>query len=125
MILSDDSNNPDKLPLENLKKMIWDLSKEHKQINCIVFAACKSEKQAKEISMFIPYCIGMSTTVYEEVSSFFTKGFFEGFIRDKQNFEYAFNMGVSAIKNCGIKDYEPLFNIPVLYKDGVKYEKEK
>jgi SIR2-like protein len=125
LILSNEDNKPDYLPLENLKEMIDDLVKEHNQINCIVFAACKSEKQAKEISKIIPYCIGMTQTIYEDVSSIFTKGFFEGFIRDKQNIKYAFNMGVSAIKNCGNKDYEKLYTIPVLYEDGLAYEKEK
>lgn len=124
LILTSINNEPDYLPLDELRDMIKDLAVEHTQINCIVFAACKSEKQAKEISTIVPYCIGMSETILEEVSSYFTIGFFQGFVRDNQNFKYCFNMGVSAIKNCEIKGYRQYANIPVLYINGKKYEKQ-
>ena len=125
LILSKENNKPDYFPLEELKEMIELLVEEHKQINCIVFAACKSEQQAKEISKIIPYCIGMSETVHQDVSSFFTIGFFQGFIKDKQNFEYAFRNGVSAIKNCDNDEFKTMYNIPVLYQDGIKYQKKQ
>ena len=123
LILSKENNKPDYFPLEELKEMIGLLSVEHKQINCIVFSACKSEKQAKEISKIInAYCIGMSKTVDQDVSDLFTKGFFQGFIRDKQNFEYAFRNGVSEIKNSTKDEYKAMYTIPVLYKNGERYE---
>lgn len=123
LVLSDENNKPANLPLEELKEIIVELVVLHTQINCIVFAACKSEKQAQEISKVVPYCVGMNKTVYEEVSDLFTKGFFEAFIRDNQNFEYAFNMGVLAIKNCDKAELREYHTIPVLYKNGIAYKK--
>lgn len=124
LILTTINNKPDYLPLDELKDMIKDLAEVHSQINCIVFAACKSEKQAEEISTIIPYCIGMSETILEEVSSYFTIGFFQGFVRDNQNFRYCFNMGISAIRNCEKAEYRKYADIPVLYINGKKYNKQ-
>jgi hypothetical protein len=122
LILSGENNQPDKMPLEDLKEVLQNLLKVHKQINCIVFSACKSEKQAQEISKMVPCCIGMNQSVLEEVSSIFTKGFFEAFIRDGQNFEYAFKNGVLAIKNSEKADFRVYFDIPVMYKAGELYK---
>ncbi len=118
LILSDDVNSPIKLPLSDLIDIIKHLVNVHKQINCIVFSACNSAEQAKEISEVIPYCVGMSQAVDEEVSMTFTKGFFKGFIEDKKNIEYAFKNGTLAIKHSDDLQTRPFFNIPVLYKNG-------
>lgn len=118
LILSTQNNTSAKLPLKSLVEIVNLLIEEHKQLSCIVFSACKSKIQAKEISTVIPYCIGMSENIDEDVSMIFTKGFFQAFIRDKQNIEYAFKNGISAIKNCGDSQLESFFNIPILYKNG-------
>lgn len=125
LILSTDKNKPDKLPLQNLKDIIENLVTVHKQITCVVFSACKSEIQAKEISRLIPYCVGMSEPVSEKVGFAFTEGFFQGFILDKQNIEFAFNNAVQVIQNHGDNEINPFFTIPVLYKNGEKYTKDK
>jgi hypothetical protein len=125
LILSTDKNKPDKLALQDLKDIIENLVNVHKQITCIVFSACKSEIQAKEISGLIPYCVGMSEPVSEKVGFAFTEGFFQGFILDKQNIQFAFNNAVQVIKNHGDNEISPFFNIPVLYENGKKYTKEK
>ena len=122
LALSGSENNSDDFPLEELKELIEQLVVENTQINCIVFAACKSEKQAKEISKIVPYCIGMNQPVLEEVARIFTSGFFKGFIKDKQNFEYAFNMGVLSIKTCENDQLRKFYKIPTLYKNGVEYK---
>lgn len=121
LILSTGDNTPIKLPLTDLRGIIKLLWTEHKQLKCIVFSACKSEKQAKEISTIIPYCIGMRESVDEDISMIFTRGFFQGFINDKQNIEYAFNNGVSAIKNHDDAQKAQFFNLPVLYINGEIY----
>jgi len=122
LILSDPNNNPDTLPLSELKVIIRNLLVEHKQINCIVFAACKSANVAREISTLVPFCIGMNDNVYEDVSDSFTRGFFEGFIRDNQNFQYAFNMGVLGIRNCDQEKYRQFHTVPVLFANGEAIE---
>ncbi len=125
LILNDKDDKSEYLPLEDLKEMISELAKEHTQINCVVFSACKSDVQAMEISKIVPYCIGMKSTVLEEVSDVFTKGFFEAFIKDSQNFEYAFNVGKLAIKNSANDKLREFHGIPILYKEGKVYEKAK
>ena len=123
LILSKEDNTAEPLPLTDLKEIIDTLLEKNRQINCIVFSACKSEIQAKELSSSIRscYCIGMNENVDEEVSEFFTMGFIEGLLEDNQNFRYAFKRGVEAIKNCKKEVYRKFHTIPVLYVNGLKY----
>ncbi|MHA4810835.1 SIR2 family protein [Flavitalea flava] len=118
LILSDDMNAPAKLSLQALKEIIEHLVQEHKELECIVFSSCKSEIQAKEISLLLPFCIGMSENIDEEASTVFTKGFFEGFIKEQNNLAYAFDNGVGLLKNHKSDLVNRSFSIPVMYHNG-------
>lgn len=118
LILSDDKRAPTRMPLTELAEIIRHLAEVHKQLQCIVFSACRSELQAREISTIIPCCIGMRDNVDESVSNVFTSGFFEGFIGQQSNLEYAFNNGIGLLKTSDDPQISQFYKIPVMYRNG-------
>lgn len=119
LYLSGDENSSVTMPLAVLKEKMDLLFEIHKQLQCIVFSACKSELVAREISAIIPWCIGMKENVDELVSNTFTRGFFQGLLSNKEiNIKYAFENGIDAIKSAGDPRINQCFKIPLLYHEG-------
>lgn len=78
-------------------------------IKCVVLNSCYSESQALEISKHIPYVIGMKKSVNDKAAIAFSVGFYTALGAGK-DIEFAFRMGVVAVKLEGITGSE----IPVL-----------
>lgn len=80
-----------------------------KDIKCVVLNSCYSESQALEISKHIPYVIGMKKSVNDEAAIAFSLGFYAALGAGK-DIEFAFKMGVVAVKLEGVSGAE----IPIL-----------
>lgn len=78
-------------------------------IKCVVLNSCYSESQALEISKHIPYVIGMKKSVNDKAAIAFSVGFYTALGAGK-DIEFAFRMGVVAVKLEGITGSE----IPIL-----------
>jgi len=78
-------------------------------IKCVVLNSCYSESQALEISKHIPYVIGMKKSVNDKAAIAFSVGLYTALGAGK-DIEFAFRMGVLAVKLEGITGSE----IPVL-----------
>jgi CHAT domain len=70
-------------------------------VKCVLLNACFSESQAKAILQHIPYVIGMRAEMPDEAAIKFSVGFYKAIAAGK-TLEFAFNLGVNAIKLEGI-----------------------
>lgn len=66
-------------------------------IRCVVLNACFSENQAKAISEYIPFVVGMNASMPDEAAIAFSIGFYRA-IGAGEDVEFAFKMGCNAIK---------------------------
>lgn len=71
------------------------------KVECVFLNSCYSESQAKEISKFIPYVIGMKSSVPDTAAIAFSTGFYSALGAGK-DYNFAFKMGVVSIKLAGI-----------------------
>ena len=66
-------------------------------VECVVLNACYSEEQAKAISAFINYTVGMNAPINDVAASMFSEGFYDGLGAGK-SYEVAFKLGRNAIE---------------------------
>jgi len=86
-------------------------------IKIVVLSACYSSEQAKEISYYIPYVIGMSNEISLNTATNFAESFYQRYILMKENIEYNFKLSKNTIELSNKDD----FNVPVLYRNGEIY----
>ena len=79
-------------------------------VECVVLNACYSEVQAKAISQYIPYVIGMSNAIGDKAACEFSVGFYDALGAGK-TIPFAFNIACNAIQMAGMNDQHLL---PVL-----------
>ncbi len=81
------------------------------RVECVVLNACYSDFQAKAISQYINYVIGMSQSIGDKAAIEFSVGFYTA-LGAGESIEFAYELGCNAIQLEGIS--EDL--TPVLYK---------
>jgi len=70
-------------------------------LQCVVLNACYSEVQAKAISEYIPFVIGMSEEIGDKAAIEFTVAFYDA-IGAGRDIKFAFDLATVAIKLAGI-----------------------
>ena len=98
------------LPVEPI--ILADLFKQLSgKIKCVILNACYSEKQAKAISQYIDYVVGMSQAISDNAAMTFSIGFYQALGAGK-NIEEAFEFGKiqSGLQSA------PEYQTPVLHK---------
>jgi len=94
------------------------------QVHCVVLNGCYSEVQAKAISTYIPYVIGMNQSIGDRAAITFAVGFYDALGAGK-DIEFAYKLGCTAIQLEGIREHLT----PILLKksttEGDKTEKNK
>lgn len=85
-------------------------------IDVVVFNSCYSESQAKVVGKYVPYVIGTSRAIGDDIAIAFAAGFYTG-ISNALPVEKAFLSGrmTAVLKDIKAKD------LIVLYKNGVKF----
>jgi CHAT domain len=83
------------------------------RLTCVVLNGCYSEVQAKAITQFIPFVIGMSQSIGDRAAISFAVGFYDALGAGK-DVEFAYKLGCSAIRLEGIDIDE--HSTPVLLK---------
>lgn len=81
------------------------------KVQCVFLNSCYSELQAKEISKYIPYVIGMKNSVPDVTAIAFSVGFYTALGAGK-DIEFAYKLGLVGIKLEGIEGSD----IPILLK---------
>ena len=84
-------------------------------VKCVFLNSCYSRSQAKAISKYIPYVIGMSEAVPDETAIAFSVGFYKALGAGK-DFEFAYKLALNSIELHGLSGED----IPqLLKKEGV------
>jgi tetratricopeptide (TPR) repeat protein len=95
---------------------LFRLAAEH--VKCVVINTCYAEEQAKAIAEFVPFVIGMKTSIGDQAAITFAKGFYIALQSEEtikpQSIERAFGAGSVAIRLDGISK-EHL--TPILFGD--------
>ncbi|KYC40225.1 TIR domain-containing protein [Scytonema hofmannii PCC 7110] len=81
------------------------------KIECVVLNGCYSEVQAKAIAQHIKSVVGMSRKIGDKAAIEFAVGFYDA-LGAGYPFEFAYELGCSAIQMAGIKEH----STPVLLK---------
>ena len=81
-------------------------------IECVVFNVFYSEIQAKAISQYIPYVIGMKQAIRDKAAIEFAVAFYDA-LGAGYSFQFAFNLGCASIKMAGISEHLT----PVLHRE--------
>ncbi len=66
------------------------------EINTVILNACYSENQAKAISQYVPFVIGMSNKIGDKAALEFSTGFYRGLANGK-NIEFCYKLGRNKI----------------------------
>jgi hypothetical protein len=83
------------------------------KIECVLLNACYSEIQAKAISQYVPYVMGMNHAVGDRAAILFAAGFYEA-LGSSRSYEDAYRFGCVALATEGIPE-----NLsPVLMKNA-------
>ena len=106
----DERGNTIEFPIESLELLFKSFSD---QIDIVILNSCYSELQAEVISKLNIYVIGMNSSVDDDASIEFSKGFYQALASGK-DIEFSFDMGKVLL---GTKDS---INIPALWFDGQK-----
>lgn len=115
-----EDKNRQKFPMsvEDFGILIKRHQRREKNLKCVVVNACNSIEHAKAASNYIDFAVGMQDFIPDEAAVPFTKAFYNTFF-DEQNFEYAYEDGIDAVRLAKIEqgdlDY-PAHEIPVLLK---------
>ncbi|WP_020559029.1 TIR domain-containing protein [Thiofilum flexile] len=106
LMLEDQTGNAQAISNDALGKL-FDLFKS--QIQCVVLNACYSTEQAKVLTQYIPHVIGMSIAIPDKTALQYAVAFYDA-LGAGQSFEFAHQLGVTAIGLQGLKGAD----IPVL-----------
>lgn len=96
------------VPFSEVIKDFFEIPEVHAYIQCIVLNACHSDSQAKDLSKFGLYVVGIDGVVEDDYAIEFSSGFYNAttFIV-KNDFRTAFRIGINAAKNIAAsKDFE-------------------
>jgi hypothetical protein len=108
IVLEDESGNAMTVSTEAISGLFGLFSD---KIRCVFLNSCFSEVQAREISKFIPFVIGMRRSVPDTTAIAFATGFYDA-LGAGRDIEFAFKLGISGILMEGLTGDK----IPVLLK---------
>ena len=97
--IEDDNGNARIVSNEAISDL-FELFKE--SVKCVVLNACYSEQQAESIRKHVPYVVGMRSEMPDDAAIKFSVGFYKAIAAGK-TVEFAFNLGVNAIKLEGLE----------------------
>ncbi|WP_273444974.1 CHAT domain-containing protein [Neolewinella agarilytica] len=115
IILQNRERNPEVASTEDLKN-IFSTLQEVLDLQLVFLNACLSENQARVISAYVPYVVGMSDEIENGVAISFAQGFYLGLSRYPDNIPFAFKMGLRQLKEDGHLEQE----LPRLFHLGVE-----
>ena len=118
IILNDLEGKGKLVPGKALENMFRIFSEKMK-IEIVLLNSCYSEDQAKGISKYIPFVIGMNDEVDDDAAIEFSTGFYRG-LAEEEDVNFAFDLAVNMIQLEGLEDD----HVPILLKErGYKLTK--
>lgn len=115
IVLEDQSRNIQVVETEAISTLLEIFSD---TTHCVILNACHTDVQAKLMSRYIPYVIGMKTSVNDISAINFSVGFYDA-IGAGESFELAYKLGCNAIHLLRL----PGSQIPSFYRNEIFSEK--
>ncbi len=106
-----DANGESKFVEAKALTNLFQIFSKKMEIDAVILNACHSAPQAKAISEFVPYVIGMNKAVTDKSAIEFSTGFYRG-ISSEDDIEFAFELANNKIMLEGYDEADT----PVLYK---------
>ena len=91
----------------------------HIPIKIAVFNSCFSESQAKILSKYVPYVVGTSNAIADDLAIGFAEGFYFGIAKNKSIKDAFLNGRVLA---ATVTQNQAAFDLMVLYKNGQRLD---
>jgi uncharacterized protein YjbI with pentapeptide repeats/energy-coupling factor transporter ATP-binding protein EcfA2 len=88
-------------------------------VECVVFNACYSEVQAKAVSQYIKYVVGMNKAIGDKAAIDFAVAFYDGLDSGK-NYQFAYELGCSLLVNSK-EDSTPVLKITEIYPEDIQF----
>lgn len=110
-IVAEESHGQSQLVTNEALSELFSLFAE--KMRCVILNSCFSASQATEIAKYIPYVVGMNSTINDDTAINFSLGFYAALGAGK-DLEFAFKMGLVSIKLTGLAGAD----IPQLIKNS-------
>lgn len=117
VVQNEDRNGAALIPPNGIKTLFRYFTAEEIGIQAVILNACYSQEQAEIISQYVPYVIGTTENIGDELAIAFSTGFYFRLAQKGIDFEKAYHSGVTQASMDGAS--EEHF---VLYKNGSKVE---
>ena len=90
-----------------------------KGVECVVLNACYSEVQAKAISQYIKYVVGMNTAIGDKAAINFAVAFYDALVAG-ENVQFAYDLGCSQLVDLR-EDNTPVLKITVIHPADIQF----
>ena len=90
-----------------------------KGVECIVFNACYSEVQAKAISQYIKYVVGMSKAIGDKAAINFAAAFYDA-LGAGEDVQFAYDLGCSQLVDLN-EDSTPVLKITEIHPADIQF----
>lgn len=117
IVQNEDKNGHEKISIDALEALFGYFKGEGIDFNAVVLNACHSEDQALVISKHVPYVVGTTIAIGDNLAIAFSVGFYFKLDESGKNIEQAYKSGKVASQMAGAE----ASNF-VLYKNGQKLE---
>jgi hypothetical protein len=97
LVLVDDNEKKEIIDTKTLADLLRICQEVSANIACVIFNACYGEFQAKEITQYVKYAIGMSDQIKDDHAISFAQAFYEALFL-KQKIETAVDLGCNSIR---------------------------
>jgi hypothetical protein len=97
LVLVDDNEKKEIIDTKTLADLLRICQEASANIACVIFNACYGEFQAKEITQYVKYAIGMSDQIKDDHAISFAQAFYEALFL-KQKIETAVDLGCNSIR---------------------------
>ena len=90
-----------------------------KGVECVVLNACYSQVQAKAISQYIKYVIGMNKAIGDKAAINFAVAFYDALVAG-ENVQFAYDLGCSQLVELN-EDSTPVLKITEIYPADIQF----
>lgn len=98
IILEDETGNP--LFVEASQLAAWFEVLASEGVECVILNACYSQEQAEAIRQYVPYVIGMNSSISDKAAIDFAVGFYDA-LGSGKDVQFAFKLGRSQLASLG------------------------
>ncbi len=119
IIVMNDEGNPKVIKTKAIANMFKLFTEDDEfNIQAVILSACYEEEQAKAISNYVPYVIGMKNTILHKTTIEFTRGFYRGLSHNKDLF-FCYELGKSKVELEDTNEEDSIF----IHTKGLQHDR--